>query len=351
MTGEQQPEKYFNYLEQIYCVDYEVMLAESIQPHAGTGNWLFESRQFVDWAQWRFSGICWLRGGAGFGKTVIARNMVENFKSRTDRAVSLSPFGSTVVLHYFFRQEKTETLSQNSFLRSILHQLLLASPQVWPIIYIHYEKTRTKAHDLQTKITFSADWMWLALEDILTLESSENALMIIDALDEIDSLEVTSVLSHLVGIINAVNKTDETRAIKILIFSRPSFYVEKSLSKVRVTTLEVEGADISKDIQAYVSDAVEEFGNDHEFPEHIVLKIKERVLNGADGMFLWAHLAWEHFKEGVHVWSTSRVHQQLELLSNLPKGLEKLYQNLLLKIDANARFGARTCLDASMRSC
>ncbi|KAL8748314.1 MAG: hypothetical protein Q9184_007404, partial [Pyrenodesmia sp. 2 TL-2023] len=54
-------------------------------------------------------------------------------------------------------------------------------------------------------------------------------------------------------------------------------------------------------------------------------------------MFLWAHLAWEHFKEGVIVWNRARINSQLDSLGQLPRGIGKLYEKLLKLMDQNVR--------------
>lgn len=289
------------------------------------------------WAKEPLSSICLVRGNAGFGKTVIARSIVENCKSRTDRVVDLDPFGTSVVLHYFFRNDKIETLSQSSLLRSLLHQLLLAFPDIWSNIENKYTKATRVLAGQHKGINFKPDWLWNALEDVLSLKLSEHALLILDALDETSASELSSILGRLMGIIRSLNQSQQTQRIKILVFSRPNYDIEMTFPGAKVTFLDMGREQTLSDLRTFVSSVVPDFGRENGFPESAISKIQERILTGADGMFLWAHLAWEHFKQGVTVWNRAKINSQLDSLGQLPHGLGELYEKLLKSIDKSAR--------------
>ncbi|KAL8640312.1 MAG: hypothetical protein Q9228_002753 [Teloschistes exilis] len=329
--------KTLEYLQKLHCIDYENLLTESTQPYTGTGTWLFESRPFRHWATEARSSMCLVRGHAGFGKTVIARSIVENSKLRTDRVVDLAPFGTSVVLHYFFRNDKPETVSQLSLLRSLLHQLLLAFPNVWSTIEYHHNKTVGASAALRGEFDYRSEWLWNALEDVLGLQTSEHALLVLDGLDEADAWEASSILKELLNMTRSLNESLRRARIKILVFSRPNYDIEKQCSGKHVTLLEMGRDQTLDDLRTFVSAIVPDYGRDNHFPESAISKIQDRILIGANGMFLWAHLAWEHFKEGVIVWSREKINSQLDSLGQLPRGLGKLYGRLLKSIDKRAR--------------
>ncbi|KAL9585984.1 MAG: hypothetical protein Q9212_001203 [Teloschistes hypoglaucus] len=329
--------KALEYLQKLHCIDYETLLTESAQPYTGTGTWLFESQPFRKWATEARSSMCLVRGHAGFGKTVIARSIVENCKLRTDRVVDLAPFGTSVVLHYFFRNDKPETLSPLSLLRSLLHQLLLAFPNVWSTIEYNHNKTMGASVALRGQFEFSSEWLWNALEDVLGLQTSEHTLLVLDGLDEADAREASSILRELLKLIRSLNESFRRTRIKILVFSRPNYDIEKQRSGEHVTLLEMGYDQTFRDLRTFVSAVVPEYGRENHFPESAISKIQDRILKGANGMFLWAHLAWEHFKEGVVVWSREKINRQLDSLGQLPRGLGKLYRRLLKSIDKRAR--------------
>ncbi|KAL8924256.1 MAG: hypothetical protein Q9172_002769 [Xanthocarpia lactea] len=326
----------------LHCVDYEHLLTESTQPYPGTGTWIFEDQSFRAWAKEPFSSMYLIRANAGFGKTAVARSMVENCKSRTNRVVDLAPWGSSVVLHFFFQNDKLKTLSQLSLLRSLLHQLVLAFPQTWSDILYHkdieYHKASMPAIAGQSwEFKFEPKWLWKALEDILSLEISEHALLILDGLDETGDLESSSILGRLMEMIRSLNEGRRMQRIKILLFSRPNHDIDKTFSGTNITILDMGRDQTSRDLETFVSAIVPEFGRENKFPESAISRIQDRILVGADGMFLWAHLAWEHFKEGVIVWNRAKIDSQLDSLGQLPRGLEKLYEKLLKSIDKNVR--------------
>lgn len=275
------------------------------------------------------SSICSVRGNAGFGKTVNARSVVENCKLRTDRVVDLDPFGTSIVLHYFFRNNKIETVSQSSLLRSLLQELLLAFPHIWCDIMNNYNKTMGVLRGQHKEFTFRPDGLWNALEDVLSVKISEHALLILDALDETSAWESSSILGRLVEIIRSRNQSQRTQRVKVLVFSRPSYDTDKFFSGAKATLLEMGRDQTLSDLRTFVSAVVPEFGRENGFPESAISTIQDRILVGADGMFLWAHLAWEHFKQGVTVWNQAKVKSQLDSLGHLPRGLGELYMRLL----------------------
>lgn len=289
------------------------------------------------WAKEPLSSICLVRGNAGFGKTVIARSIVENCKLRTDRVVDLDPFGTSVVLHYFFRDDKIETLSQCSLLRSLLHQLLLAFPYIWHDIENNHNKSMGVLAGQRKEFTFRSDWLWNALEDVLSLKICEHAVLILDALDEISAWELSSILGRLMEIIRSLNQSQRTQRIKILVFSRPNYYIDKTFPGANVTLLDMGRDQTLNDLRTFVSAVVPEFGGENSFPESAISKIQDRILGGADGMFLWAHLAWEHFKQGATVWNRAKIKSQLDSLGQLPRRLGELYGKLLKSIEKSAR--------------
>ncbi|KAL8810096.1 MAG: hypothetical protein Q9200_002853 [Gallowayella weberi] len=272
-----------------------------------------------------------------FGKTAIARSVVENCKLRTNQVVDLAPLGSSAVLHFFFRNGKIETLSQLSLLRSLLHQLLLAFPQTWPDIEFYKERSTRAIAGQPPEFKFQPGWLWKALERILHLEVSKNTLIILDGLDETSNLESSSILGQFMEIFRSLNSSQRTQRVKLLVFSRPNHVIDKTLSGSNIAVLDMGRDQTSRDLQTFVSAVVPEFGNENNFPESAISRIQDRILAGADGMFLWAHLAWEHFKEGVTVWNRARIKSQLDSLGQLPHGLEKLYEKLLKSIDKNTR--------------
>ena len=313
------------------------MLAESTQPYPGTGVWLFESDDFRTWAKQSTSGICWLWGHAGFGKSVIARAVVETLKARTALASTLSPLGKSIVIHYFFRDEKMETLSELSFLRSVLHQLVLEFPQILTAIDLVRASHSRSKHDHEKNFQIDPNWMWNALETVLRMDMLKNAVLVIDALDELPDSNLVSILNTLISIVRTHNENDESQQLKVIIFSRPRSSITKALGKGTAQNIEIGREETRRDLETYIFSAVEEYGKDNSFPKDIIAQIQRHILSGADGMFLWAHLAWEHFKQGVKIWTRRNINKQLSTLGSLPHGLEELYRKLFHYMDDDAK--------------
>lgn len=262
--------------------------------------------------------------------------MVENSKMRTTRVVDLAPFGSSLILHYFFRSEKVETLSQLSLVRSLLHQILLEFPSIWFNVEYHHSSIMGVAFGKRRELRFRSDWLWNALEDVLSQPRSQNTLLVLDALDEASTEELIPTMKQLAKIVRSLNLDQPAQCVKIVVFSRPNYHLDNVLSEAEVTVLEMARDKTSSDLSTFISAVVPKYGRDHNFPESAILQIQDQILTGADGMFLWANLAWEHFKQGVNVWNRAKINSQLKSLGQLPRGLEALYSRILTSIDKSA---------------
>ena len=64
----------------------------------------------------------------------------------------------------------------------------------------------------------------------------------------------------------------------------------------------------------------------------VASKIIDTTWDKARGMFLWACLAWNHFKDIKDAWSNRVVQAQLDELDSLPPGIIPLYEHLLHRL-------------------
>lgn len=83
----------------------------------------------------------------------------------------------------------------------------------------------------------------------------------------------------------------------------------------------------------YTSDIVRGYAVENSFTPEMPDTNLHEIRSRAAGMFLWATLAWENFKDGVGSWTKALVKQKLSELQQLPPGLDSLYYSLLMKVD------------------
>jgi ankyrin repeat protein len=121
--------------------------------------------------------------------------------------------------------------------------------------------------------------------------------------------------------------------IKIAITSRPHVQVESHLTDLIRIHLTLE--DLSSDITSFVEARVHEL-----FTGALVDEVRQALIGGADGMFLWVSLILEDFKTAT----TTTPRAIRERLKALPRGLPAVYENILRKIKSEDHKNAANML-------
>jgi ankyrin repeat protein len=308
-------------------MDYTRYLFDAPQPHRGTCSWIFENSAFLRWIEDPLPSLFWLHGLPGRGKTVLARYIVETLKTN-DVAFTHLQGRKLPIAHYSCLAQDQDRGSQLAVLRSILHQLLLEEPS------LHGALNHTVAKYGRDHDAFSNTLgLWDALEVVLSTASLRNTFIVVDALDEMEPTNLREFLIGLTNMINHLQKDRPNQQIKIFVTSRPNIEIAVRFESHIATECEIPSADVRKDLEAFVKNTVSRFGEENAFPSRVILRIESEIILKADGMFLWASLAWAHFREGVTMWSEGVVEKRLALLKMLPKGLEPLYGEMLQNVD------------------
>jgi ankyrin repeat protein len=111
--------------------------------------------------------------------------------------------------------------------------------------------------------------------------------------------------------------------IKIIITSRPHVDVELNLSDVVIIPLD--SHNLENDIAGFVTTEASKLA---QFPVALREEIRQALINGADGMFLWVSLIIDDLQKST----TTRPRIIREKLKSLPRSLPDLYTNILRQI-------------------
>jgi tetratricopeptide (TPR) repeat protein len=239
---------------------------------------------------------------AGCGKTVMATFLQTKLLDIQKIIIS------------FFCKNDEESKRRPPFIISTLISQLLDHPQLAPYQDKMGELT-TRAYNKHKDISkISMDRLCELLQEVLS--TLPPVMIIIDALDECDAENLSRgfLIERLVQISSTVAGT------KVIFTSRQEEAFLKPISSC--SSIEMSKGDISNDIEAVVRKAVEES------PKLSLLKDKviTGLLNGADGMFLWANLMLATLKR-------ARNRNAVEkMLANLPIGLRGVYEHILITI-------------------
>jgi hypothetical protein len=110
--------------------------------------------------------------------------------------------------------------------------------------------------------------------------------------------------------------------IKIIITSRP--HVDVKLSLPDVVIIPLDSNNLKNDIVDFVTTEASKLT---QFPVALREEIRQALISGADGMFLWVSLIIDDLQK-----STTRPRIIRKKLKSLPKSLPDLYTNILRKI-------------------
>jgi hypothetical protein len=122
---------------------------------------------------------------------------------------------------------------------------------------------------------------------------------------------------------------------KIVLTSRP--HIPVALHFPDVTEIQLTAENLKTDIDSFIESAVEQ-----QFPGNQGLrdKIRQALIKGANGMFLWVTLILEGFKTA----RSTKPRDITERLKNLPQGLSEVYLKILADIRQEERETARIIL-------
>ncbi|KAJ3475631.1 hypothetical protein NLG97_g9391 [Lecanicillium saksenae] len=258
-----------------------------------TGAWLTSSSTYQQWLSSTTTGLLWIQGVPGSGKSVMAAHLVSSLQESNT---------GCPVLFFFFRQIIKSNHTPHRLLRDWLDQVLIYSPPLQAQIEAYVKASR----DVES----------MSIQDLfkdLRLAVASLPAKVFCVADALDEMDVGND-----GFLEEVGKLGNWRPekVKILLTSRPVAKLEGPL-RVPCLRLRLEEADVDVDIAAFVHNAL----STSAIPRESWGKITSAVPGRANGIFLYAKLAVDAFLEdGADI---------DDVLLHLPTDLNVLYTKLL----------------------
>ncbi|KXH35970.1 hypothetical protein CSIM01_00684 [Colletotrichum simmondsii] len=266
----------------------------------GTGDWLTASHSYKQWLQSEDTGLLWVKGIPGSGKSVLASKIIKELSDNND---------GSPVLYFFFRQIIDANHEPAALLRDWLDQVLAYSPPLQKRLkgYVVKEKFSDKTRLLAT---MSMQDLW----DDLRLAFSGlpgRVYCIADALDEMD--RGNDIFLQALAKLGNWNPSK----VKVLITSRPVPAVEGPLRHAKCNQIRLQENIVDADISTFVRQAL----NVSDISDHDRNLIQAAIPGRANGLFLYAKLAMDSFLEaGADVKA---------VLASLPADMNQMYTDLL----------------------
>lgn len=326
-------QKFDNHLEQASRERLRERLLESLKyhgmndranqidaAHASTFRWLFADEDggsgrsdtdpskppepvwssFTDWLQSNLN-MYWIMGKPGSGKSTLARFILS--EPRTKATLEMWRHDAIIVSHYFWRPGALMQRSIKGMFCSIIYQLIFSIHNALEYASSNVAGLRQKDDD--------TDWSVPELERLclgLIKHCGTPLCLFIDGLDECGPEDNhQKLLDTLDRIIRLPN-------VKVIASSRNEPIFEKRFRhepQLRVQDL------TAGDLRTYATDKL---------LCDIEDKIREELVENAEGVFLWLILAVQSINRGLSNGdSLSELHKRIR---SLPRGLNDLYKDM-----------------------
>lgn len=316
----------WNSLDAPYKHTFEWILDEPTLPKGPGSN-------FMDWLR-HGSGIFWINGKVGSGKSTLMRFIYENGKTKQGLLTWANSMPSEMSGFFFWNSGDEEQRSQSGLLQSFLFEIFQRHrdllPEVMPDVW---EAWAALSKAVISKKRYPGSllappepkpWTMARLKRIFRellqkLEPKVKLCLFIDGLDEYAG-------DHY-DIVELLEEHSQSPNIKFCVSSRPLSVFNQAFSDVPSLRLQ----DLTYgDISHYVRDRLYH----HKYMIHIsklhpseVSSLVDDIVTKARGVFLWVRLVVRSLLRGLCDYN--RISDLRKRVEHLPEDLEALYSHML----------------------
>ncbi|UKZ59269.1 uncharacterized protein TrAtP1_000587 [Trichoderma atroviride] len=295
-------------------VDRKSLIALKGRRVDGTCEWLIQHSSYQRWLADANLPLLWISGGPGKGKTMLAIYITEVLEPNVDAH-------GDVLLYYFCSNRDKNRNTALTIMRGIIHQWIGRRPHLAQYVKNSFEGTETTKYTVSSFVS-----LWRVFLTLLRQSASSQVVCVLDGLDECEKESLKQLLDA-VGNYLSNSQEKAKPQLKLIFLSRPQpAILEKALGQYEQIKLDASGTEISDDIERYIFAKVAELESEQNLSEEKVAQIRQTLLAGADGTFLWVGFVANELQG--RSWDKMN-----EILHRVPKGLGGVYQRLLQQID------------------
>jgi hypothetical protein len=306
---------------------------EAIPEHyANTFKWIYDIHRFQDWME-RGSGVFWIHGKPGAGKSTLMKFLVDNPRTRAHLDVWAAPAKTIIAAHYFWNQGSPMQKSMRGLLQTLALEILHEAPHLIPLARSLRAATSSNTEfsklDIQVDHGPSKEWTMDELSRILRgLAQGDTGdvklCLFVDGLDEFEGnhQEVCEILSSLAT----------SQHIKLCVSSRPWNMFKDEFGQDDTKQLavhELTAADMEKFVQGELN--AHRNWNTSRIDETERASLVREIRTRANGVFLWVVLVTRSLCSGLT--NHDNIHDLRERLRMLPTDLGDLFKHILHRID------------------
>jgi nucleoside phosphorylase len=280
----------------------------------GTCEWLIQHPSYSEWLAEANLPLLWISGGPGKGKTMLAIYITEVLQPMVDA-------DGDVLLYYFCSNRDKNRNTALTIMRGIIHQWVDRQPHLAQYVKNSFEGTETTKYTVSSFVS-----LWRVFLTLLQQSRSSQVVCVLDGLDECEKESLRQLLDT-VGNYLSNSREKAGPRLKLIILSRPQpAILERTLGQYEQIRLDASGTEISRDIERYIFAKAAELASEQNLSEEMVAQVRQALLAGADGTFLWVGFVANELQG--RSWDKIK-----EILRRVPKGLGGVYQRLLQQID------------------
>ncbi|KAH8837140.1 hypothetical protein MCOR27_006766 [Pyricularia oryzae] len=278
-----------------------------------------ESPPWPSFSDWVKSEPCffWISGKPGSGKSTLINFILQD--PRTKELLDQWKPGAVIISHFFWKAGSALETSLMGMLCSLVHQLADENTYVQHLIMARVSKWKKKQNP--------SDWHQGELSSLLDTILTKfpcPIFVLIDGLDEVSDKR------DRLDLIQTLNRFRGLRNVKVCVSSRPEpFFQESFRNEQHLRLQDLTKGDMQKEASAILEDWSDKYGKKE------VTDLGEALVQKAEGVFLWLHLAGLRLKEGFHRGDTMNELEQC--LEALPVELNRLYEEMWLRVNEDKK--------------
>ncbi|RPA92064.1 hypothetical protein L873DRAFT_1794466 [Choiromyces venosus 120613-1] len=296
-------------LQCLYTSQYESHRDRVPEPVEGTCTWVTEHPKYKDWWEKETSGLLWLSGDPGCGKSVTASFLVTYLKNQPN----------AIVCYFFFRDDSEEQRSATFALCAILHQLFSQRKSLC--------RYAEEAFECKGKrFVEEVDTLWNILVKAVAEGGCGDVICVVDALDECEERTLYPLIHHI-----ACLPGPQTSHIplKFLVTSRPYHKIEMQLGSPK-TMIRLKEEDevnaLTADVTRVIDEGIRELESYWGRPGGLGY-LRNLLESSADRTSLWVSLVLGILKDSE---DDSRE-GFINIVTTAPRDLAELYSKILDK--------------------
>ena len=253
----------------------------------GTCEWFLRHQNFRAWHGRNTSGLLWVSGDPGCGKSVLSKYLIDEKLRRTD-------VQSTC---FFFFKDLAGRNDATTALRAILHQLFDQQPALLKYAMKDFQKSKTGF--IQTLDTY-----WEILLAATRSVEAHSVVCILDALDECQEFGRHNLIRKLNNLYKGgADSSTSNSVLKFLVTSRPYVDIEwkfveltRSMPTIRLAGEEDPDA-ISREINLVIDHRVSKLV----WGDAVKSQLREALHKPSNRTYLWVVLVFEVLEKALKV--------------------------------------------------